>query len=62
MVVLDKLEKGKSFLYNLIKNSVIKAVLTGYAEDGLPLLTLFITNELYQVSLQLFSKSPVKMI
>ena len=41
-------EKGKSFVNNLIKNSVIKAVHTGYAEDGVPLVKLYITNEVYQ--------------
>jgi hypothetical protein len=42
-------ESGKSFLSQLIKNSTLEATVTGFSEENIPQLKLFITNDLYKV-------------
>ena len=42
-------EQGKNFLSEFIKNSSLKATVTGYAEDGTPLIKLFLNNDSLQV-------------
>jgi hypothetical protein len=38
-------EEGKNFLSQFIKNSYLKAKFTGYAEDGIPLIKLYKTQD-----------------
>lgn len=42
-------EEGKKFLTEIIKGAQLKLSLCGYAEDGIPLIKLFLTNNIYQV-------------
>jgi A-kinase anchor protein 1 len=41
-------EEGKNFLSDSIKNSTLNATITDIAEDGIPLIKLFSTNEDYE--------------
>lgn len=41
-------EEGKKFLTEIIKGAQLKISLCGYAEDGIPLIKLFLTNDIYQ--------------
>ena len=43
-------EEGKKFLTEIIKGAQLKVSLCGYAEDGIPLIKLFLTNDIYQVT------------
>jgi len=45
-------EEGKKFLTEIIKGAQLKISLCGYAEDGIPLIKLFLTNDIYQVKYQ----------
>lgn len=45
----DTEEDGKNYLSNLIKGSNLTATIVGFAEDGVPLIKLFLTNEEYEV-------------
>lgn len=47
-------DEGKNFLSEFIKNSTLKAVITGYAEDGIPLIKLFLSNDSCEVVFILF--------
>lgn len=43
-------ESGKTYLSQLIKNSTLEASVTGYSDDNIPLIKLFIVNDLHKVS------------
>lgn len=42
------IEEGKIFLSQQIKDSLTEALVTGYSEDGIPFIKLYITNNLVQ--------------
>ena len=42
-------EEGKNFLSQIIKDSQLQVEVTGYADDGVPMVKLFITNEQHEV-------------
>jgi hypothetical protein len=44
-------EEGKKFLSEIIKGAQLKMSLAGYADDGIPLIKLFLTNDIYHVSI-----------
>lgn len=43
-------ESGKVFLSQLINKSTLQASVTSYAEENIPLIKLFLTNDLYKVN------------
>lgn len=42
-------ESGKAFLSHMIKNSNIEACVTGFSADNIPLIKLYISNDLAKV-------------
>ncbi len=43
-------EEGKNYLSQFIKGSPLQVEVTGYADDGVPMVKLFLSNEQLQVN------------
>ena len=47
-------ESGKAFLSHMIKNSMTEAAVTGYSDENIPLIKLYISNDSAKVSWIIF--------